>query len=277
MRYHKKSVLCTFAIILSFFIQAFFTSDVMALAVGIDKPHVNVVTPPGGASSNTIIVKNKGDTPITIETNVEDWVYGLDGKREFRPAGSTPLSCATWIEVSPQSAVIPPHENRPFNFTLRAPESAVGGHYAAIFFTASGGEMEDEKGMQVRLMGRIGSIIFQETEGRVNRMGTIPVFNISKPDNNNPLIVKYVFKNEGNVFIKGKSNLSILDKKGNVIGRADSENEFGTLPQDVREDTIKWFGSLPKGSYDLVLTVDIGEQSPPVVKQESIIIEKDVS
>ena len=99
---------------------------------------------------------------------------------------------------------------------------------------------------------------------------------VANPEKNKPLIFKYQFKNIGDVFIRFKGTLNVIDKNNNVYGTVESKKAFGTLPENIREDTLKWFGSLPKGEYDIILTVDIGEDIPPLVVQKSIVITEDI-
>ncbi len=260
-----------------YLISSTFVYDATALAVGIDKPHIKVVAAAGTTSSGIITVKNKGTTPVAVQVAIEDWIFDKDGKRQFEKPGSTPFSCANWIDIIPLRAIVPPGEAREFNYNVKIPEDAVGGHYAVIFFESSTTKEEEEfKGMGVRLVGRIGTVVYQETEGRVNKIGSIPFFEVIKPEESKPLLLKYKFRNEGNAYIRFKGTLNIIDKHGTTYGMAESQKKRGTLPGDIREDTIKWFGSLPKGTYDVILTVDMGEDIPPLVKQESISVEEDI-
>ncbi len=263
-------------ILFLYLISSTFVYDAAALAVGVDKPHIKVIAPAGSTSSGIITMKNKGTVPVVVQVSIEDWIFDKDGKRQFKKPGSTPFSCANWIDIIPQHAIISPGEPGEFNYNIEIPLDAVGGHYAVIFFESSVNEEEEFKGMGVKLVGRIGTMVYQETEGRVNKIGAIEAFEVSKPKGNKPLILKYKFRNEGNAYIKFKGILNILDKQGAVYGMAESQKKQGTLPGDIREDTIKWFGSLPKGIYSVILTIDMGEDIPPLVKEASIQVEEDI-
>jgi len=263
-----------FTVLFLILTSVIFTYRASALSIGIDKPHIDVISEPGTSESGVIQVRNKGEISIAVEVSIEDWIYDKEGKRVFCLPNSTPLSCADWIDLSPRRMVIAPNEAMDFNYTVSVPQDAIGGHYAVIFFSAQSAEEETLEGSGVRFIGRIGSIVYQETEGRVNKIGSVRNFEVSKPEKNKPFLAKYQFKNEGNTYIKFIGTVNIMDKKGNLYGNAESEKGIGTLPKDEREDTIKWFGSLPEGDYDLILTVDMGEGTIPIVKQASISIEE---
>ncbi len=267
----KKSV---FSIL--FFIGFILIHEAWAISVSIDKPHINVDVEAGDVASGAITLKNRGKAPLSVRLNIEDWIYNEDGRRVFKLPGSTPLSCANWIEISPRIMIVPDGGIAVFNYTVRVPEDAVGGHYAVIFFESSAAEEEEVRGTGIKVVGRIGSIVYQETKGKVNKVGTVLSKKVTAPEANKPLVFKYRFKNEGNAFIRFNGTLNIMDENSTIYGTAQSERSIGTLPGNVRDDTIKWFGSLPKGKYDVILTVDMGEDVQPMVIQESIFVSEDI-
>lgn len=270
---YKKTAL---PILFLYLVSSAFVYETAALTVGVDKPHIDVIAQAGSTNSGIITFRNKGAVPVTVQVGIEDWIFDRDGKMQFKKPGTTPFSCANWIDIVPRRTVIPPGELGEFNYNIKIPEDATGGHYAVIFFESSVSEEKKFEGMGVKLVGRIGTVVYQETEGRVNKMGSIPAFEVSKPEGNKPLVLKYKFRNEGNAYIKFKGILNIFDEQGTVYGMAESQKKQGTLPGDIREDAIKWFGSLPKGIYNVILTIDMGEDVPPLVKEASIRIEEDI-
>jgi len=270
----KKSGFILLSVALTGFL---FVREASAISIGVDKPHINIISDPGTTDSGVIQVKNKGEVPISVRVTMADWTYDKEGERVFKKPGTTFLSCSDWIDIAPKEALVPANGALDFSYNITTPKDAMGGHYAVIFFNASGMEEEDKfKAMGIKLVGRIGTVVYQETRGKTNKIGSVPYFKIIKPKKNEPLLAEYKFKNEGNAFIRFKGTLSIMDKDGTLYGNAESKKDVGTLPGDVREDAIKWFGSLPKGDYDLILTVDMGEGTVPVIKQESISLERDI-
>ncbi|MDD5423433.1 MAG: hypothetical protein PHT32_08495, partial [Candidatus Omnitrophica bacterium] len=177
-------------------------SDAFAISVSIDKPHVDVNVEPGESAIGSIIVKNNSDSPITVGASIEDWIYNDKGEKEFKMAGTTPLSCAGWVEVTPRSAMIPAKGNGAFSYVVRVPQDAVGGHYAVIFFESSEIQTDPSKGSNVKIVGRIGSTIYQQTKGKYKKTGSVISAEIIQPKKNEPLTYTYKFKNEGDCFIR---------------------------------------------------------------------------
>lgn len=240
--------------------------EASAFSINISPPSIHISVPPGGAKSGAITVENKSDDPMDVKAYIEDWVYTADGGKTFKPAGTTPLSCAKWITINPQKFHLEPKGKLGVQYTISVPQDAEGGHYAVIFFESALNEAEATEGnVVVRFSGRIGSIIYQETEGKVNKVGSITSFTSGRPDQNNPLEFKITLKNEGNTHILANGILNIMDKDGNVLGK----KEFGpinTLSGETRECKAEWLGELPEGTYDAIATLDIGGGAPLVAE-----------
>ena len=250
--------------------------EAAAVSVSIDKPHINIDVEAGQAASGVITLKNTGEKPSSIQVNVEDWIYDEKGERVFKNAGTTPLSCALWLDITPRYLVVPAGEKVVFNYNIKVPEDAAGGHYAVIFFESSPSIEDELKGTGVKIVSRIGCVVYQETKDKTVKTGSILSTDISGPAANEPLVLKYRFKNDGNAFIRLKGALNIIDKDGNVIGTAEAKQNPGTLPGDTRQDEIRWFGSIRKGTYQALLTVDIGEDLPPLVAEKKFAVSKDI-
>ena len=260
-----------------FFVGHLFLSDVFATSISIDKPVIKVIAPAGSTGGDVLTIKNKSMGAIIVKVDVYDWLYNENRELLLGAPGSTPYSCASWIDVNPAEIMIPPQENREVSLTVRVPEDAVGGHYATLAIESTPAtERDAKKGMGVRIVTRIIALFLQETEGKCNKAGSIVEFDVTEPEKNKPLIAKYGFKNHGNTYLSVQGLINIVDKNGNSYGIAQAKKIYGTFPGDVVSDNIEWFGSLPKGEYDVFLTIEIGKDIFPIVEQRSIVIEKDI-
>lgn len=260
-----KNKILTFAVIfLMMFFAAYKEAD--AFSINISPPSARIVIPPGETRSGTITVENKSDSPLDMRAYTEDWIYSKDGGKQFMPAGAAPFSCAKWMTIHPQKFHIEPNSKVGVQYTISTPPDAEGGHYAVIFFESIVSEGEAAGGnMTVRFAGRIGSIIYQETEGRVKREGSITSFTCGRPDQNSPLRIDLTLKNEGNADIIAQGVMNIIDKDGNVFGRKEL-GPINTLPGDTREYKTEWLGDLNEGAYDVIATLDTGSGSPLIAE-----------
>ena len=260
-----KNRILIFAIIFAIIFFATY-EEAAAFSINVSPPSVRMSVPQGETRSGTITVENKTDKPMDMRAYAEDWTYAPDGGKQFVPAGTTPLSCAKWISIHPQKFRVEANSRIGVQYTISIPADASGGHYAVIFFESVVSEGEAASGnMMVRFAGRIGTIIYQETEGRVNRVGSITSFICGRPDQNSPLKLNLTLKNEGNTHIIAQGVANIIDKDGNVFGRKEL-GPINTLPGDTREYTAEWLGDLNEGTYDVIATLDTGLDSPLVAE-----------
>ncbi len=240
-------------------------------ALNISPPSFTAKIAPGESTSGTITVSNGSDDRVGILVYAQDWVYAPDGSKTFHAAGTTPLSCAEEIRIFPKKFNLEPGDKMPVQYTITLPQDASGGYYAVIFFESVPlGEEEDAEGMMIRFAGRLGTIVYAETEGTVIRKADVNSFSVTPPTSNSPLVMNFVIHNLGNVYIGAEGTLNIIDAEGNVYGK----KNFGpvnTLPGDSREATVEWFGELEEGSYFAVMTLDAGGDMP-VVKEAEIAV-----
>ncbi len=245
------------AFIFSLSTIAFFTS-VQAMTVGTDSPKIRVTVKSGETTSGVIKVNNGGNKPVKVNAYISDWVYQPqgDGNKNFLPAATTPLSCAKWLNIHPMEFELYPDEIRSINYTITVPAESTGGHYAVIFFETDMG-VQEVKGMNVKVKGRVGSLVYVESEGHVNRLGDVTDLKVTLPNKAEPLKIEVSFANKGNVDVTAKGTFHIIDQTGNIFVR-DKLEEMYTLPGDQIKSVTSWSGNLEKGEYDLILTYDLG-------------------
>jgi hypothetical protein len=263
----KLVVICT----LIFVSLIFFKTSSCAFSLNVSPPSFRAVVEPGGSTSGIITVMNTSDNDIGINVYAEDWLYKPDGSKSFHAAGTTPLSCAKWIRLFPKKFQIEPHGKMAVQYTISVPEDVKGGYYAVIFSESVPLGKEGQEGeMTVRFAGRLGTVVYLETEGRSTRKASVESLSITPPQSNKPLEMALSYKNNGNVWIGAEGTLNIMDGEGNIFGK----ERFGpvnTLPGDTAEAKVEWLGDLEEGTYYAVVTLDVGAAEPIVEEREIII------
>ena len=168
-------------------------------AMNITPPSFKAVVKAGGSTSGNITVINKGEIDIGVNAYVQDWSYDEEGNRTFHAAGTTPLSCAKWIRLFPKRFQLGAGKKMGVQYTINVPEDAEGGYYAVIFFESMPmDKVEAEDGVVVQFSGRLGTIVFLETEEGSVYSGVIESLSVTPPQSNKPLEVDLSFKNTGN-------------------------------------------------------------------------------
>lgn len=214
---------------------------------------------PGTSKAGTIRVSNLSAEAKNIRVYAEDWYYlpVCDGTKEFQPAGTSPRSASRWIDFSPVEFVVPPYGTQSVNYTVKVPADAEGGYYSVLFFenyldNSSG---SSEEGVSVDVAVRVAALFYIEPEGTIQRTARVDDFKVTREKSK--LLITAQFANTGNVDINTKGTFFIIDRKGMVYGRGEF-NDIYTFPGDKAQLSAVWSEPLPKGAYDIVLTIDIG-------------------
>lgn len=262
------------------FILLFSSSLCAFKVIQLDKPKIRLIIPPGQSKTGRIEVKNPSPESREIKIYIEDWVYADDtGSKNFMPSGTADLSCANWIDFVPAEFTVPAFGEQYINYTVRVPPDAKGGHYAVIFFESRMGKPEATADAMavVPVAIRVGSLLYVEPAGTIKRAAQIENLSLSRESKDSPLEIKVDFKNIGNVDITAAGNFNIIDKAGIVYGRGEFNTVY-TFPSDVTKLTATWKGPIPKGKYDLIITIDLGKaleelgmgRGPAIVREAEI-------
>ena len=243
-----------------------------AATIRISTPRVELDLAPGETYSGEIIAENPEDQPIKAKIYVEDWIYapGGTGEKKFSPVASTPLSASKWITFTPAEDTIKPFGRITARYTVTVPADAKGAYYSVLFFETILGTAKDEEGVNVLVAGRIGALFFVQVKGTVARQGKIQSVEIKNPEGNKPMEILTTFQNSGNVDVTLGGNFLVMDPQGKIRGRGDL-NKIYTFPGSTESGKTQWVGRLPKGSYQLLLTYDLGK-GKNLVEERSITI-----
>ncbi len=76
---------------------------------------------PGGKTRGEIVVQNQGDEESEVKVYLQDYLHYADGRNLFQKPGAVGRSNASWIDLTPNQAVIPAKGSLTINFTLSVP------------------------------------------------------------------------------------------------------------------------------------------------------------
>lgn len=270
-----------------FFIFLFFVANLSFaqegnLSLRLEQTKVKLLIPPGGSKAGEIKIYSQSGEPMTLRVYVEDWAYTSeqDGSKEFFPMGTHPFSCSPWIRLNPTELTLPAYGVGKVNYVVNVPLDATGGHFAVLFFES--GYIKPEKGKAgqeeiktgLGLSIRIGSLIYVEAKDTVRRSAELSGLLVTK---NKYLDVSCDFKNTGNTYITSGGTFHMMDKNGLIQARQEF-NDIFTFPGDSGKISAAWKNPIPKGKYDLVITLDLGKaqeeagisRGPTLVKEAEI-------
>jgi len=218
-----------------------FMVPAFALSINIDPSNIKVVIKPGGSKSGEIMVRNTGSSSLKLKAYTEDWVYAPDGSKNFIKAGSSVYSCSNWITLDVSTFELSPKSEKKVSYTINAPKNTSGGHVSVIFFE---GLLQEKEGIAVS--GRIGTIVYQDTEGDIKRNGEISNISILTSEEGKPIDIKISLLNKGNSYISAKPEIRI-EKDKNIVSEPKIRN-INTLPGDTGTGIVS-ISKLIEGKY----------------------------
>lgn len=246
---------CAAAIFLLLPVSFLYAANVIRL----DQAKIRVRIPAGQTAIGKIEIKNPTSEFKKIRVYAQDWVYSNEtGEKDFFLAGTKKLSCAKWISFVPAEFSLNPAAKEYLQYTIRVPEGARGGYYAILFFESLLGETKEnpEAMAIVPVAVRVGCLVAVEVDGTINRSAQVENLSIIKEKEGYKIEADLI--NKGNADITVAGNFNVLDKLGMVFARGEFANRY-SLPEDKVKISSGWKGKLTKGSYDVIITLDLGK------------------
>jgi len=273
--------------LLILFLLLFVSSASAVDLPSINKSKIRLLIAPGKTEYGEMIVENQSPEPRSMRVYLSDWEYlpAADGTKEFLPVNSTPLSCAAWISFSPAEFTLAPFSKQKIDYSVKVPNSASGGYYAALFFESVFAKAGTPKeGMQagMNLIIRVATLFYVDVEGSVKRTAIVDNLSIKKDTSTGPYSIGLDFRNTGNVDITAGGSFHIMNNEGMVIARG-ALNDIYTFCGSSAKFTSTLKDNLTEGKYDLIFTVDLGKaleeanigRGPIITKEAELSIGQD--
>ena len=231
---------------------------------------------PGSAHTGTVTVWNNGVKALDVVTELSDVVNTLTKdkhlERDFPPPGVVPYSCAKWVVLEHQAFTVEPHSKRDVGITVSTPADASGGYACVIFFRGlpafeSDAPSDGKPQTSVVVQPRIGTLLFFETEGTTQRKGELLTLSYEPPKEDRPLLLQYEFKNTGNTDVLLTGHFHIMDDTKALVSKGDL-TPIRTFPGDQGIAQTEWTGVLVPGTYQLVITMELGPDAQEVIVRE---------
>jgi hypothetical protein len=245
----RRYLICVIGILICVITALFINQEVYAF--GIEPARLGLSIPAGRQRGRTVTIDNSNsDSPLHIKIYVQDIIFLPDGTCDFPPAGSTEWSCTNWLKVTPEEIDIPAGKTQDVRVNVFVPADAQGGYYAMVFFESGPAYIEQGLGINFRL-GALVEVIIPNTELFKAKLANISFL---KPNN-----IQVGIFNEGNLLIRPKGKIKVLDSQGKKIRQLDFNTQrLGILPKTLRKFYLELDKPLAKGQYRLKAEVDYG-------------------
>lgn len=223
---------------------------------------------PGEKIQATIQVRNSSAEPMTVESIVQDFVVGADGKtpEPVDSETSNRWSLASWVEVFPATQVVQPRQTANVNLVITVPPDALpGGHYAMVLHEPMKNAMTDDQGNLVvddtaaRIAQRVGSLLYFVVDGPVNEEAFIRNVTFPKLTEKGPVPFTFEVENLSDIHIKPQVTVDIYNVFGQKVDSIviESQNVF---PFVSRQFEGQWNRVWGIGPYQAKLTMSYGTQ-----------------
>ncbi len=173
---------------------------------------------PGASYTDSVIITNNGETPLTLTPTFEDFVPTGEANITFVKNAGGKSSLAGWVSVADSSVTLQPKEERRVPYTIVVPaDAAPGGHFAVIFFNASEGSGAATGTTGVGILPRVGSLLMVSVPGDIARGGRISSFSGPRYVERGPLAFNVVFENTGSVHYQPKGTVAVTNLFGRTV------------------------------------------------------------
>ena len=223
--------------------------------LGLSPSIIEIQAHAGGFQKFSLSIMNQGEDRLNCEMSVTGMVVvggGLPVASENAPRG-----CNDWIQLTPQTFVLPPKSGKGIMCRMNPPKGSSGGYYALISCLArpeSAAEEESEgEGTRaaIRFGHKVQAVVMLSVPGSNVRAvveAGRPMIDLDR--NGRGYVVKLPVRNTGNIHERVRGQLEIRSDAGQVIDRFPlSEGRGFLLPEHERLFTSQGVLNIPDGLY----------------------------
>jgi hypothetical protein len=240
-------------------ILAVSVSTVFAGPIGITPSRTTISLAPGKHRSETVTVTNNAEAVVACTLETADWTVarGTADGLEYHAAGTQKRSCTPWMQVSPVEFDLGVGEKQEISVSMTLPDTARGSYFSALLFNILPDAPAPSQGITTRTPIRLDHLVTVDTEERTTWAASVDTLHISRPDDDKPLVITAILRNEGNAGLWPEGSFAIVDEMETVWGKVDIEG-YVAQPGGRVHISEKWEGILLPQPYRLVGTINIG-------------------
>lgn len=238
----------------------------------LSPPSFEMTLEPGTETAYTIRITNPTKNLVELYPSAGNFSASGEGGEPKYEIGDKAIendsrySIASWVGFFEPKIAILPEQVVEFRFRIKVPENAEpGGHYGVVFLGTKPPEDKSPES-QVALSTMVGSLLLVRVPGDVHEEANIDEFSIPWFFFSPPIDFIVYLKNIGNVHVRPRGDITVLNWRGREETRIDINPAKGSiLPESRRKfDTLwnpeaKYFWEMPIGRFYATLKIDYGE------------------
>lgn len=228
------------------------------LQFGLTPPEVELVPSPAGTASGTLVVYNKSSRRVRFRVSVEDIYIRPSGTIDILAPASTTWSVAAMSRIVPAEFDLDSDRQMPVRVTVTVAGDARGGRYGAIVIAPTpvlqtGGI----RGTVSVIVPKLAAKLLVPIRGTEVVQGDLINMLAAARPGGKGADIRVVFKNTGNVHVRTRGDVTLLDSAGQVVGKM-ALDEATVLPGSVREFNAPWSTPLDPGTFTVKAVIDFG-------------------
>jgi hypothetical protein len=262
MRYKKKLVIII-PLLLIAVVAVGFSVSIYAQRVSpglqVHPSNFDLTVQPGSPTTETIYLENRTNQAVPIRVELRNFTaQGEEGGVNLTTTDTT-YSLAKWIDVSPETATIPPQSEQAFTVTITPPlDAEPGGHYGSVVFATT--PIPNKSGTGAALSEEIASLILARVPGNAAENATVTSFTTDKNFYEfGPVTFNARVSNEGQVHIQPLGQVLVKGQFGDTY-TVDLQ-PYNVLPGATRRIPIILTKRLLFGKYTAQLIAAYGDKN----------------
>jgi len=221
---------------------------------------IEIEITPSSHRTRGVIITNKSQERLVLIPHVLNWVVDETGNPSIVKAeeSSYSRSCASWVEIQPDTLYVPPGRKKSTRIKIKSPETLNGEYYSAVRFDKIG----SKENIPLEFQMPRTLLVAVSAKGTLKPSAELVSF-IHKRSHRRGAIFEIKLENTGNVHCYLKGSIEILNSQGEKVGESidfGSASEF-IFPGTTLSRLVTWEGYLDPGKYTAGLMLTYNEKA----------------
>ena len=166
--------------------------------------------------NDSVTVENSSDQEVSAKVYAVDATITKDGAFALLQQTEEKKDMGSWIKLSVSQITLKAKEKKEIPFTVTVPKYvSIGDHAGGIVFENINAKTDNQQGLNVNLVSRIGVRVYDTVPGEQKPQLDIKSFTADTSKDN--LEFNLTIENTGNVFLYPKGTIEVRDQFNNLI------------------------------------------------------------
>lgn len=225
---------------------------------GVMPREVQLPAEKGARVSDEVEVYNGSEETLRVSASAIDWKMGEVGDVQFSEAGTTPRSCAKWVQFNPTDFSLEPKKSVRVRISATVPDDFTEECWAMIFFTSRPMPVKGDQ-FQLNISMRVGCKLFITPSAAPAATGRIVDMNLltkSGPQ------VEVAFENTSARQLRVQGKVELRDEAGSVVATGELQPQRAQILSRTKRQILAALDKpLAPGTYRVKAVLDYGAKA----------------